>query len=75
LFTAIKTFSQVCTHMSIAFGLAYLLTGSLALGGLAAIIEPIINVGLLPWHEKPGTRSAAAMPPAAWALPPWPAKS
>ena len=52
MFTAIKTFSQVCTHMSIAFGLAYLLTGSLALGGLAAVIEPIINVGLLPWHEK-----------------------
>ena len=52
MFTAIKTFSQVCTHMSIAFGLAYLLTGSLALGGLAAIIEPIINVALLPWHEK-----------------------
>ena len=52
MFTAIKTFSQVCTHMSIAFGLAYLLTGSLALGGLAAIIEPVINVALLPWHEK-----------------------
>jgi uncharacterized membrane protein len=52
LFTAIKTFSQVCTHMSIALGLSYLLTGSLALGGLAAIIEPIINVALLPQHEK-----------------------
>ncbi len=52
MFTAIKTFSQVCTHMSIAFGLAYLLTGSVALGGLAAIIEPVINVALLPWHEK-----------------------
>jgi len=52
LFTAMKTFSQVVTHMSIAFGLAYLLTGSLALGGLAAIIEPVINVALLPLHEK-----------------------
>lgn len=52
MFTAIKTFSQVVTHMSIAFGLAYLLTGSLALGGLAAIIEPVINVALLPLHEK-----------------------
>lgn len=52
MFTAIKTFSQVVTHMSIAFGLAYLLTGSLALGGLAAVIEPVINVALLPLHEK-----------------------
>lgn len=52
MFTAMKTFSQVITHMSIAFGLAYLLTGSLALGGLAAIIEPVMNVALLPLHEK-----------------------
>ncbi|MGK5023130.1 DUF2061 domain-containing protein [Janthinobacterium sp. RB2R34] len=52
MLTAIKTVSQVITHMSIAFGLAYLLTGSLALGGLAAIIEPVINVALLPLHEK-----------------------
>ncbi len=52
MLTAIKTFSQVVTHMSIAFGLAYLLTGSLALGGLAAIVEPVINVALLPLHEK-----------------------
>lgn len=52
MFTAMKTCSQVITHMSIAFGLAYLLTGSLALGGLAAIIEPVINVALLPLHEK-----------------------
>ena len=52
MITAIKTCSQVVTHMSIAFGLAYLLTGSLALGGLAAIIEPILNVALLPKHEK-----------------------
>lgn len=52
MLTAAKTFSQVVTHMSIAFGLAYLLTGSLALGGLAAVIEPVINVALLPLHEK-----------------------
>ena len=52
MFTAMQTFSQVITHMSIAFGLAYLLTGSLALGGLAAIIEPVMNVALLPLHEK-----------------------
>lgn len=52
MITAIKTVSQVVTHMSIAFSLTYLLTGSLALGGLAAIIEPVLNVALLPKHEK-----------------------
>lgn len=50
--TAAKTVSQVLTHMSIAFGLAYWLTGSVAFGGLAAIIEPVINVMLLPLHQK-----------------------
>ena len=50
--TAAKTISQVAAHMSIAFGLAYALTGSVALGGVAALIEPVINVMLLPLHEK-----------------------
>lgn len=49
---AAKKVSQVATHMSIAFGLMYVMTGSLAFGGLAAIIEPIINVALLPLHER-----------------------
>lgn len=50
--TAAKTISQLITHMSIAFGLTYYMTGSFAFGGLAAVIEPIINVSLLPLHEK-----------------------
>ena len=50
--TAAKTVSQVFTHMSIAFALTYWLTRSVAFGGLAAIIEPIINVMLLPWHQR-----------------------
>lgn len=37
--------------MTLAFGLMYVLTGSVAFGGLAAVIEPIINVALLPLHE------------------------
>ncbi|CDG83214.1 DUF2061 domain-containing protein [Janthinobacterium agaricidamnosum] len=49
---AAKALSQVITHTAIAFGLTYSLTGSVALGGLAAIIEPVLNVALLPWHEK-----------------------
>lgn len=49
---AAKALSQVITHTAIAFGLTYTLTGSIALGGLAAIIEPVLNVALLPWHEK-----------------------
>ncbi|MCE3264782.1 MAG: hypothetical protein K0R43_3861 [Pseudoduganella sp.] len=49
---AAKKLSQVTVHMGIAFGLMYVLTGSLAFGGLAAVLEPVINVGLLPYHER-----------------------
>jgi len=49
---AAKKLSQVTVHMTIAFGLMYLLTGSAAFGGLAAVLEPIINVVLLPYHER-----------------------
>lgn len=49
---AAKKTSQVVTHMAIAFSIAYLMTGSVMFSGLAIIIEPIINVLLLPFHEK-----------------------
>jgi uncharacterized membrane protein len=49
---AAKTTSRIATHMGIAFALTWLMTGSAALGGLAAVLEPIINVALLPLHEQ-----------------------
>src|ERR1041385_3087504 len=48
---AAKKMSQVTAHMGIAFGLMYMLTGSLAFGGLAAVLGPVINVVLLPFQE------------------------
>lgn len=49
---AAKKLSQVGTHMAIAFIITYGVTGSVVFGGLAVIIEPLINVLLLPFHEK-----------------------
>jgi len=49
---AAKKTSQVITHMAIAFTIAYAMTGSIVFSGLAIIIEPVINVLLLPFHEK-----------------------
>lgn len=49
---AAKSVSQVLLHMAVAFGVMYAVTGSLAFGGLAAIIEPVVNVVLLPLHDK-----------------------
>lgn len=50
--TAAKTTSQLAMHMGVSFGVMYVFTGSLALGGLAAVVEPIVNVTLLPLHDK-----------------------
>lgn len=47
-----KKTSQVVTHMAIAFTIAYAMTGSLVFSGMAIIIEPVINVLLLPFHER-----------------------
>jgi len=50
--TAAKTTSQIAMHMSVAFGITFAFTGSLAMGGAAAVLEPIVNVILLPLHDK-----------------------
>lgn len=52
---AAKKTSQVIVHMAIAFLIAYAVTGSVVFGGLAVLIEPVINVLLLPVHEKAWT--------------------
>lgn len=44
--------SQVLIHLAIGFAIAYAVTGSIALGGLAVLIEPLLNVMLVPFHER-----------------------
>jgi len=44
--------SQVITHLAIGFAIAYAVTGSIAMGGLAVLIEPLLNVLLVPFHER-----------------------
>lgn len=60
--TAAKTLSQVFTHTAIAFSIAYWFTGSIVFGGLAAIIEPVINVALLPLHQRIWAKFRARIP-------------
>lgn len=50
--TAARTTSQILLHMAVAFGVMYAFTGSIAFGGIAAVIEPICNVVLLPLHDR-----------------------
>lgn len=50
--TAAKTTSQILVHMGVAFATMYVVTGSMAFGGLAAVLEPICNVIIMPMHER-----------------------
>lgn len=50
--TVARKGSQIITHLAIGFAITYAITGSLMLGGLAVLIEPLLNVLLVPFHEK-----------------------
>lgn len=47
-----KTLTFALVHMTVAFGVVYLMTGSWALGGAVALIEPAINTVAYFFHEK-----------------------
>ncbi|MCV2403857.1 DUF2061 domain-containing protein [Marinomonas sp. C2222] len=47
----IKTMTFSVMHFSIAFLVAYLITGSFVVGGLVAIVEPAINTVAFYFHE------------------------
>lgn len=47
-----KTFSFAVMHFIIAFGVAYLLTGDVVVGGLVALVEPAVNTVGYHFHEK-----------------------
>lgn len=49
---AAKKISQVAAHMTIGFAIMFTLTGSFMFSGMAMLAEPVINVFLLPFHEK-----------------------
>lgn len=47
-----KTISFAILHFTVAFTVGYLLTGSVMVGGLLAIIEPACNTIVFYFHEK-----------------------
>ena len=48
----IKTLTFAVMHFSIAFTVAYLMTGSVLIGGTLAVVEPAINTVAFFLHEK-----------------------
>ncbi len=53
----IKTITFACVHFTVAFTVAYLLTGSVAVGGLVALVEPLCNTVAYYLHEKAWARA------------------
>jgi uncharacterized membrane protein len=47
-----KTVTFAATHFTVAFSVAYLLTGDVVVGGALALIEPAINTIAYHFHEK-----------------------
>lgn len=48
----IKTFTFAILHFATAFLVVYALTGSVAIGGAVALIEPLCNTLVFYLHEK-----------------------
>jgi len=48
----IKTFTFAILHFTTAFLVVYALTGSIAIGGAVALIEPLCNTVVFYLHEK-----------------------
>ena len=48
----IKTMTFAVVHFTVAFSVAYLMTGSVVIGGAIALIEPAINTIAYYFHEQ-----------------------
>lgn len=51
-----KTLSFAATHFTVAFGVAYALTGDAVIGGALALVEPAVNTVAYHFHEKVWSR-------------------
>ena len=48
----LKTLTYLIVHLGIGFTVAYLFTGSVALAGGIALVEPCVNAVAFYFHEK-----------------------
>ena len=47
-----KTMTFAAVHFTVAFSVAWLLTGDVVIGGLLALVEPMVNTVAYFFHEK-----------------------
>ena len=48
----LKTITFAIAHFATAFTVAYIITGSVVIGGAVALIEPAVNTVVFYFHEK-----------------------
>ncbi|TCO78180.1 putative membrane protein [Plasticicumulans lactativorans] len=48
----LKTFTFAVVHMTVAFTVGYVMTGSAAVGGAIALVEPLCNTVAYVFHER-----------------------
>lgn len=58
----IKTASYLTIHLSVGFSVAYVMTGSVAVAGGIALVEPMINAVAFFFHEQTWKRFTARPP-------------
>ncbi|MFI2812898.1 DUF2061 domain-containing protein [Microbulbifer sp. M83] len=54
-----KTLSFAAVHMSVAFSVGFLVTGSLWVGSALALVEPAVNTVAYYLHERAWSRLGA----------------
>ncbi|WP_255990526.1 DUF2061 domain-containing protein [Chitinolyticbacter albus] len=57
-----KTITFAITHFSVAFAVAYLLTGNIGVSSMLALVEPMVNTVAYFFHEKIWDRIRAGKP-------------
>lgn len=58
-----KTISFAVMHFTVAFTVAYVLTGDVVVGGAVALVEPAVNTVAYYFHEKLWNRVNATRDP------------
>ncbi|MGC4251205.1 MAG: DUF2061 domain-containing protein [Sphingobium sp.] len=58
----VKTATYLSIHLTIGFSVAYVLTGSAAMAGGIALIEPMVNAVAFFFHERAWKRIMARPP-------------
>ena len=63
-----KSLSCAVVHFSVAFGVGFVLTGSILVGSALALVEPAVNTVAFHFHEKVWKRIEARRARAAASL-------